>query len=182
MTWRASLGGPGPNPLAPTERRPSGRKWVWMTSNSVGLSALESPLNPPSRSPRIHPPSPCRLMLPMVHAPGPDTSCSPRHRMPCNSIHEGSNCGGCTRGPGRKPGASSYTRKRLSPSLSHYAVDEVASVVSLTLPGAEVLAVVRHDLEDPLGGVGAGVLQEPLRRGVAGLEPGAFTRPLLGLT
>ena len=31
--------------------------------------------------------------------------------------------------------------------------------------------MVRHDLEDPLGGVGAGVLQEPLGGGVAGLEP-----------
>jgi hypothetical protein len=39
------------------------------------------------------------------------------------------------------------------------------------LPGAEALAMVRHDLEDAVGGVGAGVLQEPVGGGVAGLEP-----------
>jgi hypothetical protein len=31
--------------------------------------------------------------------------------------------------------------------------------------------VFRHDLQDALGGLGAGVLQDPLGGGVAGLEP-----------
>jgi len=43
---------------------------------------------------------------------GPDISCSQRHGMVINSSNEGSKRVG--RGPGRRPGASLYTRKRLS--------------------------------------------------------------------